>query len=58
MDADESRPAARTVTVRNTGNVELTLRQPAADDYDIGSLSATTLAPDAAATFTVQPRPA
>ena len=56
VDADESRPAARTVTVRNTGNVELTLRQPAADDYVIGSLSATTLAAGQTATFTVQPR--
>ena len=56
VDADESRPAARTVTVRNTGNVELTLRQPAADDYDLGSLSRTTLTPGQTATFTVQPR--
>ena len=56
VDADGSRPAARTVTVTNSGNVELTLRQPAADDYDIGSLSRTTLAAGQTATFTVQPR--
>ena len=55
VDADAGRPAAETVTLRNTGNTELVLRQPTADHYEIGSLSRTTLAAGETATFTVRP---
>ena len=48
--------SARTVTVTNTGNRSVTLTQPTATNYIIGALSQTTLAPDAAATFTVATR--
>ena len=55
VDAAAGRPAAETVTLRNTGNTELVLRQPTADHYEIGSLSRTTLAAGETATFTVRP---
>ena len=51
-----TQPAAQTVTVKNTGNQRVTLVQPTADNYVIGMLSATTLEPNATATFTVQPK--
>ena len=50
-------PAAQTVTITNTGTGTVTLSQPAAENYDIGALSATTLAAKATATFAVQPKP-
>ena len=53
---DQAAPAAQTVTITNTGNQSVTLSQPTADNYVIGTLSATTLAPNATATFTVQPK--
>ena len=51
-----AQPAAQTVTLTNTGNQPVTLTQPTADNYVIGMLSATTLEPNATATFTVQPK--
>ena len=49
-------PAAKTVTITNTGNQTFTLTQPTATNFDIGTLSATELAAGATATFTVQPK--
>ena len=51
-----TQPAARQITVRNTGNQTLTLTQPTATKYLVGSLSRLTLAPGETATFTVQPK--
>ena len=51
-----AQPAAQTVILTNTGNQPVTLTQPTADNYVIGMLSATTLEPNATATFTVQPK--
>lgn len=51
------RPAAQTVTITNTGNQSLTLKQPAStNSFEVGTLSKTPLAPDEKATFTVQPK--
>ena len=52
----ETAPAAQTVTITNTGNQSVTLSQPTAENYEIGTLTNTTLIPGAAATFTVQPK--
>ena len=50
-------PAVQIVTVINTGTNPVTLAQPTATNYDIGTLSTTTLAANSAtATFTVQPK--
>ena len=51
-----TQPAVREITVRNTGNQTLTLTQPTATKYLVGSLSRLTLAPGETATFTVQPK--
>ena len=52
-----ARPAAQTVTVKNTGNQAVTLNQPAStDSFVVGTLSAKELKPDETATFTIQPR--
>ena len=51
-----TQPAAREITVKNTGNQTLTLTQPTATKYLVGSLSRLTLAPGETATFTVQPK--
>ena len=51
-----SAPAAQTVTIQNTGNQTITLNQPAATDFNIGTLSTTDLAAGGTATFTVQPK--
>ena len=49
--------AAKTVTIRNDGNQSITLTQPAdTENYTVGALSGTTLAPNETATFTVSPR--
>lgn len=48
-------PAEQTVTITNTGNQPVTLTQPTADDYTIGTLSKETLNPADTATFTVRP---
>ena len=53
---DQAAPAAQMVTITNTGNQSVTLTQPTAENYEIGTLSATTLAPNETATFTVQPK--
>lgn len=45
-------PAAQTVTIRNTGNQSISLNQPTAVNYQIGSL----VYGDGIATFTVQPK--
>ncbi len=54
---DASFPAERTVTITNTGNQQITLKQPtsASTNYTIGTLSKADLAPGETATFTVQP---
>ncbi|HPF19077.1 MAG TPA: S-layer homology domain-containing protein [Bacillota bacterium] len=49
-------PAAQTVTITNTGNQSITLTQPTSTNYDISTLSTTTLAVSGTATFTVQPK--
>ena len=51
-----TQPAAQTVTVTNTGTGSVTLNQPTATNYIIGTLSTTALAAGAKATFTVQPK--
>jgi len=52
-----AQPAAKTVTITNTGTGSVTLTQPTATNYDIGALSTTTLAANGAtATFTVRPK--
>ncbi|MCL2625392.1 MAG: M64 family metallo-endopeptidase [Cystobacterineae bacterium] len=52
-----TQPAAQTVTITNTGTGAVTLTQPTAVNYLIGTLSTTSLATGGAtATFTVQPR--
>lgn len=51
------RPAAKTVTVTNTGNRSLTLTQPAStNNFEVGTLSKTELAAGETAIFTVQPK--
>ena len=50
-------PAAKTVTITNTGNQPLTLDQPAStNSFEVGTLSDTELAPNEKAIFTVQPK--
>lgn len=50
-------PAAKTVTITNTGNQPLTLAQPASTgSFEVGALSKTALAVGETATFTVQPK--
>jgi len=49
-------PAAQTVTVKNTGNQAVTLNPPTAENFEIGALSKTELAPNTTATFTIQPK--
>lgn len=52
-----AQPAAQTVTITNTGNQTLNLKQPAStNSFEVGTLSKTKLAPDDTATFTVQPK--
>lgn len=54
-------PASKTVTVKNTGNSNVTLTPPASNkgpdsEYTIGALTANTLAAGETASFTVQPK--
>ena len=56
MEGYSSAPAAQTVTITNTGNQTITLNQPTATDFNIGTLSTTDLAAGGTATFTVQPK--
>ena len=51
-----AQPAAKTVTVKNTGNAFFTLTQPSAISFELGSLSMTSLNAGASATFTVRPK--
>ena len=52
-----AQPAAQTVTLTNTGNQTVTLNQPVStDNFEVGTLSKTTLAAGETATFTVQPK--
>ena len=58
---DQSAPAAQTVTITNTGNQSVTVNLPTSTNYTItagtGFTNGTaTLAPNATATFTVQPK--
>lgn len=48
-------PSEKTVTITNTGNQPVTLTQPAAANYTIGTPSKTTLNPEETATFTIRP---
>ena len=48
-------PDERTVTVTNTGNTKIVLKQPSSNAYTIGTLSATELEAGDNATFSVQP---
>jgi hypothetical protein len=50
-------PAAQTVTITNTGTGALTLTQPTASNFEVGSLSTVTLeSQNAAATVSIQPK--
>ena len=52
-----AQPAAKNVTVENTGNQPVTLNQPVStSSFEVGTLSTTTLAAGETATFTVQPK--
>lgn len=52
-----TQPAAKTVTITNTGNQPLTLTQPApTNSFEVGTLTKTQLAAGEKATFTVQPK--
>lgn len=48
-------PDEKTVTVTNTGNTKIVLKQPSSNAYTIGTLTATELGAGDSATFTVQP---
>ena len=52
----EAQPGAQVVTVKNTGNQTVMLEQPTAENFEIGTLSAKELKPNAIATFTIQPK--
>ena len=49
-------PQAGTVTVKNEGNTTINLKQPTGGDFEVGALSAVTLAPGESATFTIRPK--
>ena len=51
-----AQPTAQTVTITNTGNQSITLTQPTATNYDVSTLTTTTLAAGDTATFTVKPK--
>ena len=52
----EERPAAQNVTITNSGNQTVTLTQPTANNFEITTSDSLTLAPNAIATFTIQPK--
>ena len=52
----EERPAAQTVTVKNTGNQRVTLVQPTATNFEITTSDNLTLNAGESATFTIQPK--
>lgn len=49
-------PEAQTVTVTNTGNTAIHLKQPTASAYDIGALSQVVIEEGQSSSFTVQPK--
>ena len=49
-------PEAKLVTITNTGSAQVTLDQPTAANYVLGTLSATVLEMGENATFTIQPK--
>ncbi len=49
-------PEEQKVTVTNTGNTSITLKQPESKYYTVGTLSETELTAGSSATFTVQPK--
>ena len=49
-------PAAQTVTVTNTGNTAVNIKQPSSVNYVISSLKTTTIAPGASLKFTIAPK--
>ena len=52
----EERPAAQTVTVKNTGNQTVTLVQPTATNFEITTSDNLTLNAGESASFTIQPK--
>ena len=56
LEMPYSQPAAKTVTITNTGTGSVTLTQPTATNYEIGTLTAATLAAGEKSTFTVRPK--
>ena len=52
-----SQPEPQTVIITNNGDVSVKLTQPSSTNYVIGTLTATELAPQGTATFTIQPQP-
>jgi hypothetical protein len=56
FQAPYTQPEPQTVTITNTGTGAVTLTQPAATNYTLGTLSKTEITAGATATFTVQPK--
>ncbi len=56
INEGDAQPAAQTVTITNTGNQTVMLEQPTAENFEIGTLSKTTLEPDETASLTIQPK--
>lgn len=59
-DIDEgytTQPAQQTASVANIGQKTVTLTQPTAQDYEIGTLSAMVIKPGETSEFTVRPKP-
>ncbi len=52
----EERPAAQTVTVKNTGNQRVTLVQPTAENFEIAKIDELTLNAGESVKFTIQPK--
>ena len=48
-------PAAQKVTITNTGNTEITLKQPTAINYRVSGLSSSVLKPNETSSFTIAP---
>ena len=49
-------PAAQKVTITNTGNTEITLKQPTAINYMVSGLSSSKLKPGETSSFTIAPK--
>ena len=57
MEADYPEPPeAETMTVTNTGNTTVTLKQPSSVNFQIGDLSKTAIEPGESSTFTIAPK--